>query len=159
MPLVELAPADAERLVRGSYQTGGQLDGRPLPQILEDVCAAKDTGVACGPLSSDGYPNPLDPLDDQPPATVITAVSQTPDGKLVVQGTTSDNGTVTRVGLNGQDVAATRPNFAEWEVTLGPLRPGPVKLVAAAEDAAGNVEQTPHELVVIGSSLFSNPRQ
>jgi hypothetical protein len=146
--LVELAPADAERLVRGSYNTGGLVDGRLLPQILEDPCSAKDSGVSCGPLSSTGYPQPLNPMDDQPPATVITAVQRTPDGGLVVRGTTSDNGSVKRVRLNGRDVTATRPNFAQWEITLGAVGPGPVRLVAGAEDAAGNVEQTPHELVL-----------
>jgi hypothetical protein len=145
---VGLAPADAERLVRGSYHTGGQVDGRPLPPILEDACAAKDSGVSCGPLSSTGYPKPLDPVDDQPPATVITAIRRTPDGGLVVRGTTSDNGVVKRVRLNGRDVTATRPNFAQWVVALGALPPGPVRLVATGEDAAGNVERTPHELVV-----------
>jgi hypothetical protein len=145
---VELAPADAERLVRGSYNTDGQVDGQPLPRIFEDACCAKDAGVSCGPLSSTGFPKPLDPVDDLPPATVITAVERTHDG-LIVRGTTSDNGPVKRVRLNGRDATATRPNFAQWEITLGPVRPGPLKLVAAAEDAAGNVEQTPHELVFI----------
>ena len=42
---------------------------------------------------------------------------------------------------------AARTDFAEWEVTLDPVR-GELKLSAHAEDAAGNVEKTPHTLAV-----------
>ena len=37
------------------------------------------------------------------------------------------------------------PNFAEWEVLLDAK---PAKLTAHAEDAAGNVEKTAHEVKV-----------
>jgi len=37
---------------------------------------------------------------------------------LLVRGTSSDNGTIAKVVVNGANVKATRPNFAEWEVTL-----------------------------------------
>jgi hypothetical protein len=89
------------------------------------------------------FPEPLDPVDDLPPATVITDV-RTKGGKVVVRGTTSDNGTVKRVLVNGTEARALRPNFAEWEATLK-AGPGKVKLTAHAEDEAGNVEKLPHE--------------
>jgi hypothetical protein len=90
------------------------------------------------------FPRLLDPVDDLPPATVITHVRRTDGGKLVIRGTTSDNGTVKRVRVNGQDARAVSPNFAEWEITLD--RTG--KLEAQAEDAAGNTEKRPHIVVL-----------
>jgi len=92
------------------------------------------------------FPNPLQPIDDVPPVTVVTHLIPQPEGGLRIRGTTSDNGDVTKVVVNGMPVRATRANFAEWEITL----PGPnvATLTAHAEDAAGNVEQTPHEINV-----------
>ena len=90
------------------------------------------------------FPKLLDPVDDLSPTTVITHVSQS-DGKLVVRGTTADNGTVKRVRVNTVEAKATAANFAEWEATVPA---GPPTLTAAAEDAAGNVEQTPMVVTV-----------
>src|SRR6185295_14231942 len=69
------------------------------------------------PRESD-YPKPLQPVDDLPPATVITHVSRKDANTLLVRGTTSDNGTVTKVMVNGTTAKAVRPNFAEWEVVV-----------------------------------------
>lgn len=69
-------------------------------------------------------------------------------GKLVVRGTTSDNGEVKTVMVNGQPAKALRPQFAEWEVILTDVRPGELKLTAHAEDSAGNVEKRPHGIGV-----------
>jgi hypothetical protein len=85
------------------------------------------------------YPKPLDPTDDLPPTTVITHTTKK-DGKLIVRGTTADNGSVKRVVVNGAEAKATAANFAQWEVTLGTA----TELKAHAEDAAGNVEKTAH---------------
>lgn len=92
------------------------------------------------------FPKLLDPVDDLPPATVITSTSRR-GGKLVVRGTTSDNGTVKRVLVNGKEAQALTPNFAEWEAVLEEMPPAG-KVSAHAEDAAGNVEQRPHRLLV-----------
>ena len=64
-----------------------------------------------------------------------------------MRGTTSDNATLKRVSVN--DTLAKVAASGEWEVTLVNVKAGPVKLTAKAEDSAGNVEQTPHELTVI----------
>lgn len=89
------------------------------------------------------FPTLLEPLDDLPPATVITHVRKS-GATLVVRGTTADNGAVTKVVVNGQPARALAPNFAEWEATLTP-NTGAVKTVLAqATDAAGNVEPRPH---------------
>ena len=88
------------------------------------------------------FPKPLDPVDDLPPTTVITHVHRSA-GKLVVRGTTADNGTVKRVLVNSKEARPLAANFAEWEVVLD--RVGPAGTVSAhAEDAAGNVETRPH---------------
>ncbi len=94
------------------------------------------------------YPGPLGPVDDLPPVTVITHVSAAA-GRVEVRGTTADNGSVTRVLVNGQEARALAPNFAEWSVTLERPRPGTLTLRAHAEDATGNVEKTPHVVEVL----------
>jgi hypothetical protein len=81
--------------------------------------------------------------DDLPPATVITHVAKK-DGKLVVRGSTTDNGTVKRVAVNGTEAKSLAANFGEWEVTLDAA----AEVKAVAEDAAGNVEKTPAVVAV-----------
>jgi hypothetical protein len=94
-------------------------------------------------ISDVELPKVLDPVDDLPPSTVITHVVRMAGGKVVVRGTTADNGTVRRVLVNGQEARPLAANFAQWEIALaapaGELR-------AYAEDAAGNVESRPHVL-------------
>ncbi len=90
------------------------------------------------------FPKLLDPIDDLPPATVITHVGRQ-GNKVVVRGTTADNGTVKRVLVNGKPARAVAGNFAEWEAVLDGVK-GEVK--AHAEDAAGNIEKRPHIVVV-----------
>jgi hypothetical protein len=92
-------------------------------------------------------PKVLDPVDDLPPTTVITHVRRTA-GKVVVRGTTADNGTVKRVLVNDQEARALSPNFAEWEVTLERVPAGELRVRAHAEDAAGNVETRAHDVSV-----------
>jgi len=87
------------------------------------------------------FPKAVDPVDDLPPATVIMQVKKQ-DGKLIVRGTTSDNGTVKRVLVNGVEAKATRENFAEWEIVL----PMGTSVSAYAEDSVGNVEKLKHEV-------------
>jgi len=88
------------------------------------------------------FPELLSPVDDLPPTTVITRVIRA--GKTVtVRGSTADNGTVAKVTVNGHAAKSTAPNFAQWEIVL-PAPAGELKLEAHAEDAAGNVETTPH---------------
>ena len=84
------------------------------------------------------FPALPQPTDDLPPATIITNVSKK-DGKLVVRGSTADNGTVRRVLVNGKEAKSVGANFGEWEITLDSA----TELTARAEDAAGNVEKTP----------------
>jgi hypothetical protein len=95
------------------------------------------------------FPKPLDPVDDLPPVTVITHWHRAADGGLVVRGTATDDGVIRRVLVNGREARAVAANFAEWEAILDALpTAGAVTLSARAEDAAGNVERTPHVLTV-----------
>src|SRR5262249_55110769 len=63
-----------------------------VPLTGDESRAAHVKGVA--------FPTLLEPVDDLPPATVITA-TRAEGGKLVVRGTSSDNGEVKRVLVNG----------------------------------------------------------
>jgi hypothetical protein len=94
------------------------------------------------------FPQLLDPTDDLPPTTVITQVTRPVPGKVVVRGTTADNGSVKRVVVNGKEARAVAPNFAEWEVVLEQVPAGTLRLRALAEDSAGNVERHAHVLQV-----------
>ncbi len=99
----------------------------PAPFVGKKMKSAEAHDIA--------FPELLTPVDDLPPATVITSVS-----KGVVRGTTCDNGVVKRVLVNGREAKATAPNFAEWEISIDTTG----KLEAWAEDAAGNVETNRH---------------
>jgi hypothetical protein len=94
------------------------------------------------------FPKLLDPVDDLPPATVITHARRLDGNKVLVRGTTSDNGTVKRVLVNGKPARPVAANFAEWEITLEGVPKGGLKVQAHGEDAAGNVEKRPHLLVI-----------
>ena len=98
------------------------------------------------PVDAADFPAPLTPIDDLPPATVITHAEPVAPGKIVVRGTTSDNGDVADVTVNGVDVKALAANYAQWEVTVDAPIDG--KLTASSKDVAGNVEQTPHVLMI-----------
>jgi hypothetical protein len=115
-------------------------------QKLDDISVNPDFLPQHGthPPEAD-YPKPLEPIDDLPPFTVITSVLPQADGVVLVRGTTSDNGDVKRVLINGAEAHATAKNFAQWEVTV----PAPTKLEASAEDAAGNIEVKPHILTLV----------
>jgi hypothetical protein len=98
--------------------------------------------------SSAAFPAPLTPVDDLPPATVITSTERKDRGEVIVRGTTSDSGVVARVVVNGTPAHPLRPNFAEWEAVL-PVASGGVELNAAAVDEAGNIETRPHRVSLI----------
>jgi hypothetical protein len=100
-----------------------------------------------------GKPRPPDvevaklvPVDDLPPITVITDVRKV-GNTLIVRGTTSDNGIIKKVLVNGQE-ARLEDSFGNWSVELKNPKIGLVILRAYAEDLAGNTERTPHELAV-----------
>ncbi len=93
------------------------------------------------------FPQLLDPVDDLPPATVITHVHRLESGKLFVRGTASDSGPVKHVLVNGQEASPVGKDLAEWQVVLD-ASAGAQKLNARAEDSAGNIEPQPHVVIL-----------
>jgi len=94
------------------------------------------------PNAESDYPEPAKFKDDEPPTTVITFVGPAKNGKVLVRGTTSDNGEVASVAVNGQKVESTQPNFGQWEITLTLAKSQ--QITAGATDAAGIQEPKPH---------------
>lgn len=130
--------AKVENVTAKDYATDGlkYRDETPLTGHEARVAEVKDVP----------FPKLLDPIDDLPPTTVITHSRRTGD-KVLVRGTTADNGNVKRVVVNGQDAKSVQPNFAEWEITLA-ATVGALKLQAHAEDDAGNVEKRGHTTMI-----------
>lgn len=93
------------------------------------------------------FPKVADPVDDLPPATVITSV--TPKGTtLHIRGTATDNVGVKQVTIRlriGGQVTNTMAKLdgIDWEAVLSDVPQGAITVEAVSEDAAGNVEKTP----------------
>jgi predicted amidohydrolase YtcJ len=84
---------------------------------------------------------PLAP-DDTPSTTVVTFVGEAAGGKRQVRGTSSDDGVVRRVLVNGCEARFVDSGSSQWEVSISDP---PNRVVTAnAEDATGNVEVGPH---------------
>jgi G8 domain len=97
-----------------------------------------------GPAGSAGETPELDPHDDQPPRTVVTHVGELTGGKRLVRGTSTDNGSIRRVLVEGREARALEPDFLRWEVSIEDPAGGVVH--AHAVDSAGNVEPRPHKV-------------
>lgn len=99
------------------------------------------------------FPKLLDPVDDLPPASIVTypptgATLKLTGDTLIVRGTTTDNVRTKRVFVNGVEAGDVDYNFHQWEAKLSGIKPGKLSLTVYAEDEAGNVEQTPHKVTV-----------
>ncbi|MDB5390579.1 MAG: hypothetical protein JWM11_6225, partial [Planctomycetaceae bacterium] len=90
------------------------------------------------------FPELLNPVDDLPPATIITQIWKSADG-WHVRGVAEDNGGIREVNVNGSQAKSLRANFAEWEVVL-PKDLTDGKITAIATDNANNVERVPHSV-------------
>lgn len=100
------------------------------------------------------FPKVLDPVDDIPPATIITSPApgslvKAPGGVLVIRGVTTDNEKTARVVVNGAEASDLDHDFHIWEARLTGVKPGKLTLTAYGEDAAGNREQMPHVVTVL----------
>ncbi len=91
------------------------------------------------------WPELLQPVDDLPPATIITAAVRQGD-KVVVTGITHDNGDIVSVTVNGQaaKISSNRAGVADWSTELSAS--AAENITAHATDRAGNVEQAKHEI-------------
>lgn len=67
------------------------------------------------------FPQLLAPVDDLPPATLITSI-QTSGGQRTVRGVSHDNGAIAIVSVNGRPAMITSQHagVADWIVTWGP---------------------------------------
>jgi hypothetical protein len=91
------------------------------------------------------FPELLAPVDDLPPATMITDLHRE-GGELRVRGVAEDNGEITSVAVNGKParIVSQQAGVADWEITLE--APEGVQLTATATDRAGNEELMPHKM-------------
>jgi hypothetical protein len=116
----------------GKYQS--------IPQITgPDVRAAE--------MPESPFPELLHPIDDLPPATIITSVRR--DGRsLRVRGVSEDNGEVASVEVNGKSatIVASHAGVSDWEATLDAT--GIKQIAAVATDRAGNTEKLPARFAV-----------
>ena len=99
------------------------------------------------------FPQLLTPVDDEPPATIVTwPTAGIPvardNGDVTVTGTSTDNVGVRRVTVNGVAAEPVDDEFLQWTATLRNVAPGRLVITATSEDAAGNIEQTPHVVTV-----------
>ena len=102
-----------------------------------DARAAEVKGVS--------FPQLLAPIDDLPPATLITSI-QMAGAQRIVRGVSHDNSDIATVSINGHPAKITTQHagVADWTLTLD--TPADGHYIATATDRAGNVELTPHDL-------------
>lgn len=128
------------KLAKKELAAGGKYESI-APLTGDDALVAEVADVA--------FPELLTPVDDLPPATIITSVKRTGD-TILVNGVTHDNGEIASVAVNGQKVETVESllNNAviDWQIHL-PAK-GVKTVTAQAKDNAGNVEQHLHEVSV-----------
>ncbi len=82
--------------------------------------------------------------DDSSPNTIITFVASPKNGQRLVRGTSTDNGEIRRVVVNGCEARPIAPGFTEWEITIEEPENGIIS--AGAEDVTGNIETDLHRV-------------
>ncbi len=96
-------------------------------------------------VSNVAWPQLLDPVDDLPPATIITAVVR--HGKeLTIRGISHDNGEIQSIEVNdtAAEILDRSPGVIVWKLQLSVPAGG--LLTARATDRAGNRELTGHQV-------------
>ncbi len=105
------------------------------------------TGPEARAVADNGvlFPELLAPVDDLPPATLITGI-QSVGARRLVRGVTHDNGEIRGVSVNGHSakVTAQHAGVADWIIMLD--TPGDDCYLAQSTDDAGNIELMPHNL-------------
>jgi hypothetical protein len=97
-------------------------------------------------VSGASWPELLSAVDDVPPATIILSVKPEEGGRLVVRGVSHDNGEIVSIRVNEKPAAimSRGAGVCDWQASVEADADGPI--IAFAEDAAGNVEQTQHRI-------------
>ena len=92
------------------------------------------------------FPDLLAPVDDLPPATLVTSI-ESHGAKRIVRGVSHDNGEVQLVTVNGLPARITvqHAGVADWVISLE--LPADGQLIAQSSDGEGNVELTPHAII------------
>lgn len=91
------------------------------------------------------FPELVAPIDDLPPATLITSII--PKGaQQLVRGVSHDNGEIHSVTVNGHAaiITAQHAGVADWSITLE--TPSDGRYIAQSTDQTGNAELSPHDL-------------
>ena len=121
-----------------------------LPQIMQDSTyrsIADWTGpeARAAEVKSIAFPELLAPVDDLPPATLITSITSE-GARRIVSGISHDNGEVATVTVNGHSAKITEQHagVTDWAITLD--APADGRYLAKATDRAGNAELTPHDV-------------
>ena len=131
-------------------------DAKVVSTKAKDLLADGNTYRSDPPLTGDEsraaevkdieFPTLLAPVDDLPPATVITRVETggtVPPNSLFVRGIATAAGLIEKVIVN--EIEAEYDNgTGEWRVTIARAANGPTTITAHAEGAANNVEKLPH---------------
>jgi hypothetical protein len=115
-----LKPGEAVEVVSKQY---------PLPDpagTYQEIPGFTGPRVKTRIVTGVDFPALLDPVDDLPPATMITSCRREGD-HLVVNGVTTDNETVASVSVNGTPATITRNvhGVADWTATIAPNAKGP----------------------------------
>ncbi len=121
-----------------------------LPQIINDG-AYRSIADWTGPearaaeVKRISFPELLAPVDDLPPATLITSITSE-DAKRIVRGVSHDNGEIATITVNGHPatIITQEAGIADWTLTLD--APADGRYVAQSTDRANNAELTPHEV-------------
>ncbi|MDB5331374.1 MAG: hypothetical protein JWP03_2525 [Phycisphaerales bacterium] len=128
-------PGLATKVVSGKFpQLMNDGDYKQIPGFTgPDVKAAAVTEVP--------FPTLLTPVDDLPPATMITSVRPSGD-KLIIRGISEDDGEVASVQVNAEPakILSSHAGITEWEISLNAA--GVKSIDAKATDKAGNMERT-----------------
>ena len=120
------------------------LEYRQLPPLTGDESVVAE-------VSDVKWPELLQPIDDVPPATIITTVLRGAS-QVTVRGVSHDNGEIVSIAVNGQPARITsrKSGVVDWEATLDASPDAPI--IAFAKDDAGNTEQTAHRLPAASNS-------
>ena len=110
------------------------------PMFGEDLIVTRVGDVA--------FPDLLETVDDEPPATAILSIMRG-EGGMKVRGGSHDNGKIVKVSVNGKNATLTRtsPGVVDWEISF---KNEATEVVAGARDEAGNEELTPHKIRLAG---------
>ncbi|HEV8291205.1 MAG TPA: hypothetical protein VGP94_04760, partial [Tepidisphaeraceae bacterium] len=87
----------------------------------------------------------LEPVDDVPPATIVTSAVGDRE-EMIVRGVTEDNGEIDRVLVNGvkAQLHQSAPGVVDWQARV--KKDNVVE--AKAVDRAGNEEKMLHRMLV-----------